>query len=88
MQQFHGDLLIGGMALRDVVGFIDKEVQGAADCWFGHFRLEPSRRELLELNRNYLLMLDDGRVAKIIVTQMRDEDTRQDVVVEFNGATT
>ena len=39
---------------------------------------------MLELNRTYLLMLDDGSSAKIVVTDVSYEDEADDtIVVQF-----
>lgn len=87
MHGFHGDLLIGGMAIRDLDGEIEDTPQNQLARWSGRFRLDSSRQQALELGRPYLLMLDDGRTCQIEVTEMHVDPEQACLVVQFGGCT-
>lgn len=80
MHEFHGDLLIGGLAIRHLHGEIE---EGRGKKWSGHFEIEPSQEEVVEIGRQYLLMLDDGRNAEVMVTSVHPEPKEQAVVCDF-----
>ena len=67
MQKFHGDLLIGGLAIRHLEGTLVEGASAQQREWSGQFQLESSQEEVLEIGRQYLLMLDDGRNAEVMV---------------------
>jgi hypothetical protein len=81
MHPFHGDLLIGGDALRGLEG----ELEDEQEDWQGRFSWSPSRPVLLETMRSYLLMLDDGRAARVMLTKIGQENGSDALVVEFKA---
>lgn len=84
MQSFHGDLLLGGVAIREVDGLIEDDDHVSKLTLGGRFRVNADQESMLELNRTYLLMLDDGSSAKIVVTDVSYEDEADDtIVVQF-----
>jgi hypothetical protein len=83
MREFHGDLLIGGLAIRHLHGRLEEGESTGDKRWSGQFEIEPSQEEVLEIGRQYLLMLEDGRNAEVMVTQVHPEPAEQAVVCEF-----
>ena len=85
MQEFHGDLLIGGMALRQLHGELEQEQpQEESGDWMlaGHLHLSPQQKALLDLHRPYRLQLDDGRAGQVVVSRIAAE-TEQELLVDF-----
>ena len=83
MHEFHGDLLIGGFAIRSLHGELDEAPDDTSSEWSGHFEIEPSQKEVLEVGRQYLLMLDDGRNAEVVVTSVHNEPDQDALVCDF-----
>ena len=83
MHEFHGDLLIGGVAIRQLHGTLDEGPDEDSAEWSGHFEIEPSQEEVLEVGRQYLLMLDDGRNAEVVVTGVHAEPQQSGLVCDF-----
>lgn len=87
MASFHGDLLIGGAALRNLDGELRVDQPSAKQSpphWSGTFSVKSEDRELLEIGRQYLLILDDGRKEKVVLTEIRD-GSEQSCDVTFDG---
>lgn len=76
MQEFHGELLIGGMTLHHVAGELaEEEPECDSHNWrlAGQLRL-PAQLELhLQLDRDYLLQLADGRAGHVVLTRLAPE---------------
>jgi hypothetical protein len=73
MQEFHGDLLIGGERLKRVPCELEAETpQPNSLDWAlaGHLHLPPEAAELLETDRPYRLLLEDGRAGQVIVSRI------------------
>jgi hypothetical protein len=85
MYRFHGDLLMGGIALRHLEGTLEDRPRHGANLPAGRFRVDPSKEELFELGRPYLLMLEDGRSERVIVTEMHEDESRAAVVCRFRA---
>ena len=83
MHEFHGDLLIGGWAIRHLHGTLDEGTAEQTTRWSGRFEVEPSQEDALEVGRQYLLLLDDGRNSEVMVTQVHTEPQQQTVVCDF-----
>lgn len=82
MHRFSGELFLGGDRLRNLDGMLDEQTDGEPDHWSGEFTTK--RRELpLEIGRPYLLMLDDGRAHRVLLTQIDDRQSRE-IVVRFD----
>ncbi len=86
MQEFEGDLLIGGMRLRHVHGELksDPPANGKKKelNMTGHLHLSPEQKELIELNREYRIQLDDGRGAQVVLSRIDGEKT-DELLVDF-----
>jgi hypothetical protein len=85
METFHGDLLIGGMRLRDLDGFIDGDPAGESGRWSGQFVLDRTQVHSLQVGRPYLLQLDDGRTARVVVSRMDVPVGHVRLRIEFEG---
>lgn len=72
MQEFHGDLLIGGMRLKDVLGEVEDELPGGAEeCRLsGHLHLALEDSTQLEVNREYRIELENGRGAQVVLSRI------------------
>jgi hypothetical protein len=67
MSEFHGNLLIGGMALKNVVGTLERDESSPDGTWRGELAIDPNQNEYLESGRPYRLELEDGRAGKIVI---------------------
>ena len=89
MDSVHGDLLIGGLAIREVDAEID-DLDDGETCdssdWHGRVSVTPEQRWQLEKGRLYRLELDDGRAGQIVVCDMHIENHGRELVLEFDGA--
>ncbi|MBI3462743.1 MAG: hypothetical protein HY000_06735 [Planctomycetes bacterium] len=80
MQEFYGDLLIGGMRLAQVRGELEEEQpQPNSREWLlaGRLHLSPEQMDLIEIDRPYRLQLDDGRAGQVVVSRIarpRDDE--------------
>ena len=75
--QSHGELLIGGETLHRVpVELEQQDHQPEASDWLlgGRLRISQQQAAGLELQRHYLLQLDDGRAGPIAVTRVEPRD--------------
>jgi hypothetical protein len=80
----HGELLIGGMALRHLQGELEKEEPTRnSSAWLlaGKLRLSSQHGGQLELERQYLLRIDDGREGLVELTSLKDSDG--DLLADF-----
>ncbi len=68
MQPFLGELLMGGMRLRDLTGLFKDIPSEDRAYWSGHFFVDKQQQPLIEFGRPYLLMLNDGRQGQVVVT--------------------
>ena len=85
MSTFHGDLLLGGAALRDLDGKLELIPSDDTEHWTGEFSVDPDATSLLEIGRQYLLILDDGRAEKVVVTKIEDDSAQQAAKIRFDG---
>ena len=83
MTHFHGDLLLGGARLRDVEGEITELPVGHDEDWSGEFWIDSDQLELIELERPYLLVLDDGRKGQVKLTETSPDEDHQHALVRF-----
>ena len=70
MQRFLGELLMGGVRLRDLTGSMLDVPAGNGAFWSGFFLVDVQQQPLFERGRPYLLMLDDGRQGQVVVTEL------------------
>jgi hypothetical protein len=85
MQEFQGDLLIGGMRLRHIHGELEQEQpDGSAHEWMltGHLHLSPEQSRQLETDRRYRLVLEDGRAATVVLSRITPEKP-DELLVDF-----
>ena len=81
VHRFHGDLLIGGMAIRHLDGMLDTGPRESSKEWSGNFKLERAQEDAVEIGRQYLLLLDDGRNAEVMVTEVQGNPDEEDSVI-------
>jgi len=86
MVTFQGDLLLGGMALRNLVGFMQTDAAAGSSAWSGYFQMNPQQKSILETGRPYLLLLDDGRSGQVVVTDWEATETQNALQVRFQTA--
>jgi hypothetical protein len=82
----HGELLIGGMALRQLQGELDKEEPARdSSAWLlsGKLRFSSRHGGQLELERQYLLRIDDGREGLVELTSLKSEDNDGELLADF-----
>lgn len=82
MHTFHGNLLIGGMAIRDLDGVLEEGTTDVPQAWRGKFETSPQFSEALQIGRQYLLELDDGRNREVVLTEI-DAGSENSLVCEF-----
>jgi hypothetical protein len=70
MSEFHGNLLIGGMRLKNLSGTLDEVEPSQGGGWRGELLIEPRQNEYLQPGRPYRLELDDGRAGTIAITRI------------------
>jgi hypothetical protein len=70
MSEFHGNLLIGGMRLKNLSGTLDEIEPGQGGAWRGELFFESRLNEHLQPGRPYRLELDDGRSGTIAITRI------------------
>lgn len=87
MSEFHGDLLIGGMTLKNLSGTLEEEASAESALWRGELSIEPQQSQLLESGRPYRLEFEDGRAGKIVILKVNRIDGRQTLQAVFNGLT-
>jgi hypothetical protein len=86
MQEFHGDLLIGGERLKHVPCELEAETpQPNSLDWAlaGHLHLPPEAAVLLETDRPYRLLLEDGRAGQVVVSRITADGKPDDLLVDF-----
>ena len=70
MADIHGQLLIGGLRLKDVEGTLELEPDAESRShWSGQLLIDAEQGGLLETERPYRLELDDGRAGQVIVAR-------------------
>jgi hypothetical protein len=82
MHAFRGDLLIGGLAVKNLDGILEEGSNDNPEPWAGQFQVDPCQQDVLETGRQYLLILDDGRNREVVLTDIHEGDEGS-VVCEF-----
>lgn len=85
MSEFHGNLLIGGMTLKNLSGTLDEDPLSENARWHGELSIEPQQFELIQPGRPYRLELEDGRAAKIVILQVDRVAGQQRLQAVFDG---
>ena len=91
MSEHNGNLLIGGMALKDLHCYIEPDCGVTCRVWSGRVNVSPSKREVLEIGRTYRLELNDGRAGQLVLTDIQVEpgdDQHDELVLLFEGTST
>ena len=83
MHTFHGDLLIGGMAIKNLDGVLEEGTCDHPEPWHGQFETSQQYSSALELGRQYLLILDDGRNREVMLTEIGEAPQEDSVICEF-----
>jgi len=80
-----GKLLIGGMALRQLQGELEKAEPAHGSTWLlaGKLRVSSRHSCQLELERQYLLQVDDGRQGIVELTSLTSDDSDGDLLADF-----
>ena len=84
MRTFHGDLLIGGFAIREIDGVIDEEDVQPDHHDEGYFEVDADNQAVLELGRPYLLVTEQGESIKLVVKALGEASDNR-VVVQFES---
>lgn len=87
MSEFHGNLLIGGMTLKNLSGTLEEEAPVENAPWHGELSIDLQQSRLLESGRPYRLEFEDGRAGKIVILKVNRIDGRQTLQAVFNGLT-
>lgn len=82
VQEFCGDLLIGGEAIRELSGVLGGDESRRR---VGNFEVEANQQSLLELGRPYLLMLAGGESVKVLVKGIHERADARRLVVQFES---
>jgi len=90
MQAFHhGELLIGGMALRQLCGELERQEPAVNSTnWLlsGRLRFPTEHESHLELQRQYLLRMEDGREGLVELTRLAPSNG--DLLADFRPRST
>lgn len=83
MMSIHGNLLIGGMALKELDGLLDQDNCDRCRGWRGTLTVAQQCGPLLEVGRDYRLELDDGRAGSVVVRRLgKTGDERIELEIE------
>ena len=85
MRRFHGDLLMGGAAIREIDGEVEERVRNHHQPRHGSFEMEAPQRSMMELGRPYLLLTDDGDSVELVVTDIGATVNPSRVLVQFES---
>jgi hypothetical protein len=66
-----------------VEGMLRDDESGTSSNWSGQLRIDPCQHEVLEIDRQYLLMLDDGRNREVVLTEIQVASEDGPVVCVF-----
>lgn len=85
MSEFHGNLLIGGMTLKNLSGELDEHGPSPTAPWRGELIVDPRQNEFLQSGRPYRLELEDGRAGMIVITRIEGAADDANLHAEFDG---
>ncbi len=68
--RFFGDLLLGGIRLQRLECELHEVPNSEEELWTGRFRIPAEQAQLFEVDRPYLLELEDGRRGRVIVNSI------------------
>ena len=88
MEEFHGNLLVGGMALKNLCGVIDEAAAaGTQQVWYGRIALDRTSQGCVQIGRRCRLELNDGRAGQVVVSRIGNSEEHLKLLVEFEGTT-
>lgn len=85
MSEFHGNLLIGGMTLKNLSGELEEEDPSPTAPWHGELLVDSRQNEFLQSGRPYRLELEDGRAGMIVITRIENVAGEPNLHAEFDG---
>lgn len=83
---FYGDLLLGGIRLKRLECELHEVPNNEEELWTGRFRIPQDMLQLFELDRPYLLELEDGRKGHVVVYSISDTASSVEKLAEFQPA--
>ena len=87
MEEIHGNLLVGGMTLKNLYGVIENGLaSGAQNIWHGRISLNRTDQGCVQIGRRCRLELDDGRAGQVVVSRINNSDEHLKLLIEFEGA--
>lgn len=89
MDDFQGDLLIGGARIKNVHGELQRQMPLAnSHDWLlaGQLHVPRNEVEQLEMHRVYRLRLVDGREAQVTLSRCERGKQKDEVIAEFEPA--
>lgn len=81
--QFLGNLCVGGLSLKNIDVFMDEELVGTPANWSGHIQVSHSQQQSLELERRYLLMLEEDCMSCVKLVSFRQGNDDSTVLADF-----
>ena len=85
--KLRGDLCVGGMSLKHFDVFMDEDVIGTPANWSGQIQFDRAQQHSLELERQYLLILDQGGMAPVKLVSFRPDFDASTVLADFVACT-
>lgn len=85
MAELRGNLLIGGMTLKNLSGKLHEEAPAHGERWGGELLIDREQSRFLETERPYRLELEDGRAGKIVITRFESVSGEQNLHATFKG---
>ena len=86
MNEIHGQLLIGGLRLKDVRGTLEQEADvDSGSGWSGQLLVDAEQVDLLETARAYRLELDDGRAGQVVVARVEMLPGQRRIKIIYRG---
>ena len=85
MDEFNGDLYLGGLRLKHLHGELksDQPLDDSADHLLsGKLEIPPAQQSQIELGRRYRLQIEDGPAGQVVVSRI-DAQEKDHPVVEF-----
>jgi hypothetical protein len=85
MQEFHGNLSLGGLQLQHLHGELEADQplpDSKEHLLTGRISVPPAQKEQLEFGRRYRLEIEDGPAGPVVVSRIEAEKP-DEIVVEF-----
>lgn len=81
--KLRGDLCVGGMSLKKIDVFMDEDLIATPAKWSGQIQVDRSHQHSLELERQYLLMLDEDSMGCVKLASFGPGSDASTVLAEF-----